>query len=421
MSRRACLPLLLLTLFACRAPIEIVIDEAGVAHIYGQTDADAWYGAGYQVATDRLFQMEMLRRFAYGRLSEVLGEEGLSRDSQARIFDFPRWGQADLDATAQADPERAELISAWVAGINARIEEVRSGEAPRPFGFAAEHHDFLPEPWTEVDPYVVLKGAGFALDNTLEFEIALTFVTALYPDALEAARPLQPAYAVWGVPPEDQAGSVAARRSPAPAARQASRTLASEGLQPFDRSLLDFPRPRGSNNWALDGRSTATGLPMIAGDPHMGFDFFGAPYPLHVNSKDGRGTYDVAGFAFPGTPGIVLGHNDAVAWACTSAFGDVMDLWKVERVGDGIQLGGELRPLVRRTETILVRGEGDAVGEGSPAVEVYEEVEGLGVLVPTSLLPLPIGDYLVSWTGFTGHPARRTRYLIIAHRPARAA
>jgi penicillin amidase len=402
LTRSSVLFVALSILASCSPPIEIIVDEAGVTHVYGQTDVDAWYGAGYQTAADRLFQMEMLRRFARGQLSEVLGEAGLLRDKQARIFDFPRWGQADLEATQDADPERAELISAWVAGINARIAEVESGDVPAPFGFRADQFDFVPEPWSEVDPYIILKGAGFALDKTLEFEIAMSLVYLLYPDAFAALLPFQPAHPVWGVPPEDQPTQVAAFYGPDQP--ESITPLLWDG--PINKTMLDWPRPVGSNNWAVQGRFTANGRPLIAGDPHLGFDFFGAPYPLHVNSKDGRGTYNVAGFAFPGTPGIALGHNDAVAWTCTSAFADVMDVWSVTRVDGGVQVGDEVLPLTTRIESILVRDPGSPMGEGTTVVETFEEVEGVGVLLPIELLPIPFGDYLVVWTGFEGRPAR---------------
>ena len=409
------LPLALLAaaaLASCSPPVEIVLDDHGVTHVYAATDADAWYGAGYQMAADRMFQMEMLRRFARGELSAVLGEEGLLRDKQARIFDFPRWGRLDRIATEEADPERAELISAWVAGINARIEEVAAGEVERPFGRRAAQHDFGPAPWTEDDPYIVLKGANFALDKTLEFEIAMTLVNTLYGDALAAVRPFQPAHSMWGVPPEDQPTQVASR-GPAAAPGRDSAGLAPDAgdRAPWEaavrrRDLLDWARPVGSNNWAVDGRHTATGTPLIAGDPHLGFDFFGAPYPLHVNSADKRGTYDVAGFAFPGTPGIALGHNAHVAWTCTSAFADTMDVWSVVRAGDGILWGDDVVPLTSRTEAITVRDPGGPADEGSTVAVIFEEVEGVGVLLPPELLPLPFGDYLVGWVGFDGRPLR---------------
>lgn len=405
MLPRLLLPVLVASVaVGCTRPVEIVIDTDGVAHVYGATDADAWFGAGYQLASDRLFQMEMLRRFARGELSEVLGEPGLLRDTQARIFDFGQWGQADRAATEEADPERAALISSWVAGINARIAEIESGEAPLPFGFRADEYDFVPAPWDDDDPYIILKGAGFALDKTVEFEIAMSLVYSLYPGALDSVRPFQPAREAWGVPPEDQPDAVAASPGPVPGATAAPAPMDLSG--PLNRTLLDWPRPVGSNNWAVDGRFTANGKPLLAGDPHLGFDFFGAPYPLHVNSTDGRGSYNVAGFAFPGTPGIALGHNDTVAWTVTSAFADVMDVWAVTRVGEGVQFGDDVLPLTSRTEAITVRTPGSPMGEGTTVVETFEEVEGVGVLLPPELLPLPVGDYLVGWTGFEARPAR---------------
>jgi len=170
--------------------------------------------------------------------------------------------------------------------------------------------------------------------------------------------------------------------------------------------LLSLPRPHGSNNWAVDGRFTADGRPLIAGDPHLAFDFFGAPYPLHVNSADGRGTYDVAGFAYPGTPGIALGQTRSLVWTCTSAFADVMDTWEVTRVDGGVLVAGEVAPIEYRTEQIVVREPDGPVGEGRTEVRVYEDVDGFGVVLPEELLPVPFGDFVVGWTGYRGRPAR---------------
>lgn len=114
------------------APVDIVIDDLGTPHIYARNDADAFYGAGYQMASDRLYQIDMIRRRALGRVAEVLGEGRLNEDTLARTFDLARYGRADAEATRREDPERARLLRAWVAGINARIAEVRAGMAPAP-------------------------------------------------------------------------------------------------------------------------------------------------------------------------------------------------------------------------------------------------------------------------------------------------
>jgi len=201
-----------------RPAAEILVDSMGIPHIYADTDRDAFFAAGYMMARDRLYQAAMLRRFALGRLSEVLGEEGALRDIQACTFDFPRWGREDQLATQAEDPERAGLVSAWVAGINRRVAEVRAGQAPLPFGFRPEHRDFLPEYWNEEDPYVILKGAGFANDKTVEFEIALTLLYTLYEQRMEHVEIFMPAHPFFGVPPEDRpAPGGAAARAAAPA------------------------------------------------------------------------------------------------------------------------------------------------------------------------------------------------------------
>jgi penicillin amidase len=392
------------------SPVEIVVDDQGVPHIYAKSDADAWFGAGYQTAVDRLYQMEMMRVQALGRVSEVIGERGLERDTLARAFDLRRHARDDAAATRAADPERASLVRAWVAGINARVDEVRSGRVARPYGFRREELDFLPERWDDDDPYVVLKGANLVLDRTIEFELAVTLLEAVYPDAMRSIDIARPSRAVFGLPPEDRPVKTpgAAPRSEAqrPASAPVSPDAARRAFEALGR-FASLARGTGSNNWAVDGRFTASGRPLVAGDPHLSFDSFGAPYPLHIDSKSAGGTYDVAGFAYPGTPGIALGHTRKVAWTATSAFADVTDVWQVARDGDGVRVGDRTVPIQPRTERIVVRDAGARAGVGRVEAVDLEDVPGYGVLLPGRLLPLPIGGpYLVAWTGFRPRPAR---------------
>jgi penicillin amidase len=382
-------------------PVEIIRDDHGVPHIYAQSDTDLFHAAGYQLAVDRLYQAEMLRRFSQGRLSEVLGEEAIERDQQVRIFDVARWAREDLIWMQEHDPERVVLVRAWVAGINRRIDEVLAGDVPLPFGYGPDGHDFLPTHWQDLDPYIILKGANFASDKTLEAEIALTLIETLYPETLEAVQILKPATQTFGLPlserPPSEGESVPPIRD-----RPSIDEVDARALVAWAKGL---ERPAGSNNWAVHGSNTATGQALLAGDPHLGFDFFGAPMPMHLNSKDAGGSFDVAGFSFPGTPGIALGHNDAVAWTATTAFVDVMDVFDVERIGEGVRLGEEVLPITLREERFLVRIPGGLVGEGDELVDIYEDVEGVGVILPDSFLPISLGDYLVTWTGFTGRRA----------------
>ncbi len=388
-------------------PVDVIVDDMGVPHIYAANDADAFYGAGYQIATDRLYQIEMLRRRALGRVAEVLGDPRLQEDTLARTFDLARLGKADAAATREADPEHARLLRAWVAGINARIAEVRAGTVPLPLGFGPDEHDFLPEPWDDDDPYIIVKGANLVLDKTIEFEIAVTILELVYPDVMASVQLSRPAHDVFGLPPEDRPPG-SARPSPAAPHRppSLSDSDALRVLSTLARGFAPF-RGGGSNNWAIDGRFTANGRPMIAGDPHLSFTTFGAPYPMHINSRDAGGSYDVAGFAYPGTPGIALGHTREVAWTATSAFADVTDVWQVERVAGGIRVGGRVAPIAHRSEDIIVRDPGAPAGTGHTVTLDLEDVPGYGIILPDELLPLPIGGpFLVNWTGFSPRPQR---------------
>ncbi|MBW2455976.1 MAG: penicillin acylase family protein [Deltaproteobacteria bacterium] len=167
----------------------------------------------------------------------------------------------------------------------------------------------------------------------------------------------------------------------------------------------------GSNNWAVDGRHTDSGMPILSGDPHLGYDFSGITYATHLNSLDGGGTFDVTGFGFVGAPGIFAGHNRKVAWTPTSAVADVMDLWAVEVVDGQAKIGGELVDTVEREEIIKIRGE-------DPDIAYVRDVPGYGVIMPSTLVgsPLPIAgagkEVLVGWTGFKARPARYFRELM---------
>ncbi|RLB61754.1 MAG: hypothetical protein DRI90_10660 [Deltaproteobacteria bacterium] len=409
------------------APVEILIDDRGVSHIYAQNDEDLFFAYGYQTASDRLLQLDMFRRFAYGRLSEVLGAFGhgsagadsLTDDRFARIFNWQHWGKLDAELMEQQEPEHYQLTSAWVAGINKRIAEVNAGEVPLPFGFGPDDLDYQPEPWDRVDPYVVQKMAGFGLDQTILYEVFVTFVTQLAPDALASVNLFQPARPTYTLPVEDNPGAAAARspnHSSSGASRLACLTpppVISPAHEVAFQSLsrLNHIKPVGSNNWAVDGRHTESGTPIIAGDPHLGYDFSGITYAIHLNSMDGGGTFDVTGFGFAGAPGLFAGHNRKVAWTPTSAVADVMDLWAVELVDGKAKLGGELVDTVEREETIKIR-------DDDAEVIYVVDVPGYGVIMPSTLVgsPLPIAGtgkhLLVGWTGFKARPARYFRELM---------
>jgi penicillin amidase len=383
-----------------RAEVEILIDDRGIPHIYAENDADLFYATGYQLATDRLFQIDLLRRRALGRSAEVLGAAKLDEDKISRLFNFKRWGALDAERFKREQPTDYALFSAWVAGINQRIDEVNRGEQPLPYGFGPEQADYRPEPWRNVDPFVIAKMIAFANSNVLEFEFLNTVVKRLTPAAYAAIDILEPGAAAFCVPPEDRpsASSTKARTSEPAARASAAPAEVAEKLRAMHRALAGF-RVSGSNNWAIDGRFTDNGKPLIANDPHQPLQSPSVMYAMHMNSADRGGSVDVAGFGFAGAPGVQLGHNRHVQWAATTGFADCMDLFSVSVDGDTINAGGTRAPITRRSEEISVKGEG-------PFLLEVRDVDGYGVLLGDALpfpelLAVDVGrNLLINWTGF---------------------
>jgi len=388
-----------------RPRLEILVDDRGIPHIYGATDDDTFYGAGYQMASDRLFHMEMMRRRAQGRAAEVLGADAVADDELARVFDWPGWARRHDAKMAEQNGDTHALLEAWCRGVNARIAEVHAGDVAVPHGFGPDAFDFLPEPWTPVDILGIATMTGFGNDLSFDREIFATIAYKLAANAMEAVELLRPIRPVFTMGPLSMA-TAASPPSP-PSAGVALQAFTPEALAATMQGLRRVAALRGlgSNNWAVSGEHTVDGRPLIAGDPHQNFDPPGVFYAQHLNSKDAGGTIDAAGFSFVGTPGISVGQTDRIVWTPTTAFADVMDVWTVAVPdADHVSIGGRDVPVDHRRELIVVRGSGDAVGRGATQALDLVDVPGYGVLLPTELIPLPLGEagdrLLLGWTGF---------------------
>ena len=392
-----------------QADIHVVVDDLGISHVYAQSDADAFFGGGYAMARDRLFQMELFRRRALGHLAELFGEDLYDEDVGARSIGFGALGEADFALLAEEHPEDAKLVEAWVAGVNRRILQVQRGQVPRPYGLGAAELDFVPEPWKPAHAFAIGKLLAFGLSNTLDTEILASLLLKLVPDTM-AKLPLQmPAFDAFtmGPNPSPASGKLpgrpfdpASRRGPGAADGRAYGPPAALPAR-FELGPAMFAET-GSNNWAVAGSLTDTGKPYLCGDPHQALTSPTRLWPLHLSSVEGGGTFDVVGFAFVGTPAVELGHNAHIGWTATTNFADAMDLLDVETDDVTATVGGESHPIVETTEKIVVRKD-DGTSE-TRDLEV-RRVEGLGLLLPEEILPAPKsflakGDLLFMWTGF---------------------
>lgn len=326
-------------------PVRITFDRWGVPHIRAQaSDMDVFFAQGYVHARDRLFQMELGRRAAQGRLAEILGSGAIEQDRFFRTWGFYRAAQASL-------PNHSEFtrraLEAYAAGVN---QFIREGNLPLPFALLG----FTPEPWAPVDTVAWGKLQSYDLGQVWQDEIDNTFI--LNKVGLEGFNDLRGAYPQgWPtiLQPEDVQGDM--QQPLQPQAVLLEPLLASlQQLAEFSRQLSLAPQnpDQGSNNWVLSGARTTTGKPMLANDPHLRLQ-----NPALWYIADLRGpTYKAIGATIPGVPGVFLGRNDRVAWGATNVRPDVMDLFVLDLEGGSYRTPLGLVPLQVRQETIRVRG-----------------------------------------------------------------
>ncbi len=312
-----------------REPVEVVRDRWGVPHVYARDARDLFLAQGYVHAQDRLWQMDLARRAAGGRLSEVFGGTTLSADRLWRTLGARRVAGEEL---ARLDPETAEALRAYASGVNAFLA-ARGGRIPIEFLLLR----YRPEPWTPADSLVLGKLLAWTLDGTWRYQaLRDRLLRRLGPEGMRALLPPSPA----------DTPVVLSGAGPGPAD-------ASEPSRPPD--LPPPPAGAGSNAWAVSGARTASGRPLLANDPHLVAQMPSIWYEMHLVG----GPYNVAGATIPGAPGVIVGHNDEIAWGVTNAPADVQDLY-VERfdAGDPTRClyRGQWGPAVVVRERIAVRG-----------------------------------------------------------------
>lgn len=333
------------------APVTVTRDRWGVPHIAAQSTSDLYFAQGFVMAQDRLWQMEMWRRGAEGRLAEVLGPAAVSRDRQARLLKYR--GEVDDEELKVYHPEARQIMTAYAAGVNAFIETATAaGALPVEFVLTG----IQPEPWTIGS--LLLRQNSFG-DATAELQLARS-VAQLGADEANRRRGPDPFEEL--VVPEGLDVSIigdevmAATRAGGPAPRPtvlpefAGITGAIPGLQP-DGSVAE----PGSNNWVLSGALSATGKPIVANDPHREVALPSLRYIVHLSAPG----WDVAGSSEPPFLGVAIGHNDRIGWGLTIVGTDQHDVY-VEELNPAnaneVKFNGKWEPLRIVRETIAVKG-----------------------------------------------------------------
>ncbi len=322
------------------AAVEVLRDRWGVPHIYAETEHDLWFAQGFVHAQDRLWQMEQLRRVAAGRMSEGVGEEGMQLDRFSRIIGFRRIAVQQEQHLA---PEARLLLEHYTEGVNSYIIKYKN-RLPLEFTLLG----IKPEPWTLTDSLSITSLFGWALTVNWREEIArVGLFTRL---GAERAAELIPDY--------DKENPIVL---PGELTDELSRKL----LQAYN-SMQDYiglrPPGQGSNNWVINGSKTISGKPLLANDPHLSVTIPNIWYLAHLETKDER--IRMVGASMTGNPGVVLGHNQHIAWGATAAFPDTADVYVEQRHPqrpDSFRYGEHWEQAETLEEEIYVRGQDEPV------------------------------------------------------------
>lgn len=318
-------------------PVEIIKDRFGVSHIYAKSEADLFFAQGYNVARDRLFQLEMWRRQATGTMAEVLGPKAIKRDLGNRLFMY----RGDLTKELNwYHPRGSAIIGAFVAGINVYVAETRANPALLTPEF--KMLNLQPGDWT---PAVVISRFNGLLGNvSSEINMALA-VKTLGTERVKDLHYFQPDNPELAIDPAIDTSLLSPKILEVFQAFRTTLRFAPEDLAPEYRNpkqvkeieqaateLGDMPSPLdlstrrqdiGSNNWVVSGKLTMSGFPMLMNDPHRNQQAPSLRYWVHLVAPG----WDVIGGGEPPLPGISIGHNQAGAWGLTIFGTDSDDLY----------------------------------------------------------------------------------------------
>ncbi|MFO0969781.1 MAG: penicillin acylase family protein [Gemmataceae bacterium] len=338
-------------------------DDWGIPHIHAGDERDLFFAFGYATAQDRLFQLDFSRRKALGRLAEILGPEAVESDTLYRTIDLP--GIAEREWTSLPRDVK-DALSAYTAGVNAFLDD-RANPLPIEFDLL----DYRPEPWKPTDSLAILG----------EFRWYLTgrFPVICIPELVKRAVGDGALYKSFIEAELDEESIL-----------QPGEYPASRHAKPETVGGIDGP---GSNNWVLGGARTISGRPIVASDPHIPF----AAVSIWQEVLLDGGPYRVVGVALAGTPAVMIGRNENVAWGITNNICSQRDLYmeKIDPAHPGHFLYIDGWEKAReRLETINVRG-------AEPVKKTVRSSRN-GPIVD-DLLPTPaqgLGPISLRWLGF---------------------
>lgn len=312
---------------------EIIRDQYAIPHIYAKTEADLYRSVGFAMAEDRLWQMDLLRRVTQGRLSEILGKDQLQTDLLMRALRIQEKSEKILE---HASPDVIEALEAFSDGVN---DYIMFHQTPTEFQILGYH----PELWKPVHSINLIGYMSWDLSSGWGIELLLQ----------NLRKELSEQQIQQLIPDTKKQKTEVYRDFHSP---EVNTTLlsAGENLEKLGAQIF-----YGSNNWAVSGKKSITGKPLLANDMHLGLFAPGIWYQMHQNVE---GKVNVTGLALPGQPFIIAGHNDSIAWGMTNVMVDDLDFYAETLNEDSTKylLNGKWENLLVKTEQIKTK-EGETI------------------------------------------------------------
>ncbi|HKL33773.1 MAG TPA: penicillin acylase family protein, partial [Tangfeifania sp.] len=317
--------------------VTIFRDSFAIPHISANNEIDLYRAVGFAMAQDRLWQMELLRRVTQGRLSEILGKDQLETDLLMRALRIQEKSEKVL---AQTSPAIKEILQAFSEGVNFYMKN-----NPLPPEFRVLGYE--PEIWMPVHSINLIGymswdlASGWGTElllNQVKNETGEEYISDLIPDMKNHPVAVYPEFETIKIKPGNLILS-------------ANKNLEKLGVEVF----------QGSNNWAVSGKKSETGKPLLANDMHLGLFAPGIWYQMHHQAE---GAVNVTGLVLPGQPFVICGHNDSIAWGMTNVAVDDLDFYSETLNEDSTKylLDGEWKNLRLQPEIIQTK-EGDEFTE----------------------------------------------------------
>ena len=326
------------------AEVRVIYDSLMIPHIFARNDHDLFFAQGFVTASHRLWQMEFQTHFAAGRLSEIFGKNSqvLRLDRLHRRIGL-EYGADNSLKVATSHPLSKAAIEAYAEGVNAFINALDTKTLPIEYKL----FNYRPEKWTAKKTSLLLKymannlaGRDYDLKSTNTLNIigkeAYDF---LFPVRDRGIDPVIPKGTPWNFSPlktKDDSLSVP---------------------EDITSAIIEMPDPdNGSNNWAVSGKKTASGNPILAGDPHLGLNLPSIWFAIQLHSPD----MNVMGVSLPGAMGVIIGFNDSIAWSLTNSRRDVRDWYKIKfRTPEKNEYfhDGQWKPARKVIDTVFIRNQ----------------------------------------------------------------